>query len=256
MKFNSKKNKDRSLKGRELKKNLLVLVLLFGFCTPSDCKDLKLIAPIQNDKQEENIPSQIDLSIIPNFPKISGGSEGRRISAGDTFISLNTPLKLSIDSFIDSKTAMIGDYFKAHILEDFYISADKSQLVLPKNSWVRGRISFLKRPNFFVKSAKIGLHLDQIVTPLGDTLILDAELDVQKGLVTENGTLRPVVSNQPSQQILPNPPVPVNNLGPSLLENLLTGKLYALFSQNDTTTLSRGQELQIVLQRNLQLTGN
>ena len=240
--------------------SLFLLLLLFVFSVPSYSKEdeLKLKAPIQENEQQENLPSHIDLSTIPNFPKFGASTEGRRIAVNDTAVPLNTSLKLVVDNYIDAKTAMIGDYFKAHVLEDFYISTDIPQLILPKGSWVRGRISFLKRPNFFIKTGKIGLHLDQLVTPLGETLVLDAELDVQKGILGESGLLKPSVIKQTDAKVWPDSTlnVSISNLGPSLIGSLLTGKLYALFSQNDTNTLNKGQELQIVLQRNVQLTAN
>ena len=227
------------------------MFLLFVFNIPSYSSedDLKLKAPIQENEPQENLPSQIDLSTIPNFPKFG---------VSNTTIPLNTSLKLVVDNFIDAKTALIGDYFKAHVLEDFYIPTDPPQLILPKDSWIRGRISFLKRPNFFIKTGKIGLHLDQLVTPLGGALVLDAELDVQKGILNANGFLKPQAAKSSDSQFLPDSTltVPVSNLGAVLIDKLLSGKLFALFSQSDTTTLNKGQELQIVLQRNVQLEGN
>ncbi len=220
---------------------ILFLFLLFSFNVSSYSKEdeLKLKAPIQESEQQENIPSQIDLSTIPSFPKLG---------VTNTNISLNSSLKLSVDNFIDTKTSMIGDYFKAHVLEDFYIPTNPPKLIIPKGSWVRGRISFLKRPNFFIKSAKITFHIDELVTPLGETLVLDAELDI----------LKPSAVKPTDPQILfdNNVPVPVSNLETSLIGNLLTGKLYALFPQAEIVTINKGQELQIVLQRNIQLTGN
>ncbi len=236
------------------------MLLLFGFSIPSYCleEELKLKAPIQENEPQENLPSQIDLSTIPNFPRFGVSTDGKRISGNDTTISLNTSLKLSVDNFIDAKTAKIGDYFKAHVLEDFYIQTNPPQLILPKGSWVRGRISFLKRPNFFIKTGKIGLHLDELVTPLGEALVLDTELDVQKGIVTENGLLKPQTTKPSDPQLLPvsTLTIPVSSLGVLLIDKLLSGKQFALFSQADTTTLSKGQELQIVLQRNVLLTKN
>ena len=234
------------------RKNLFLLFLIIClFITSHESQisandSLSLKVPLQENEPQENLPSQINLSTIPNFPKPG---------VSNTTIPLNTSLKLVVDNFLDTKTAMIGDYFKAHVLEDFYIQTDPPQLILPKGSWIRGRISFLKRPNFFIKTAKISLYLDQLVTPLGETLVLDTELDVQKGILNENGWLRPQTVKSTDTQVWPIS-IPVSNIGIPLIKNLLTGKLYALFSQNDTTTLSKGQELQIVLQRNVQLTGN
>ena len=228
---------------------LSCLIVISHDSRATNYDSLSLKAPIQENDLQENLPSQIDLSIIPNFP---------RFGISNTTIPLNTSLKLVVDNYIDVKTAMIGDYFKAHILEDFYIQTDPPQLILPKGSWVRGRISFLKRPNFFIKTGRIGLHLDQLVTPFGGALVLDAELDVQKGILTENGLLRPSVIKPADTQILSSSTltIPISNVGASLIDKLLAGKLYALFFQNDTTVLNKGQELQIVLQKNVQLTKN
>ncbi|OGI08600.1 MAG: hypothetical protein A3I68_01210 [Candidatus Melainabacteria bacterium RIFCSPLOWO2_02_FULL_35_15] len=210
---------------------------------------LSLKVPVQENESQENLPSQIDLNTIPHFPKPA---------VTNTTIPLNTSLKLVADNFIDAKTAKIGDYFKAHVSKDFYIQANPPQLILPKGSWVRGRISFLKRPNFFIKAGKIGLHLDELVTPLGETFVLDTELDVQKGILSEDGILKPQTTKPSNSQFLPDSilTVPVNNLETLLIDKLLSGKLFALFAQTDTTTLSRGQELQIVFNRNIQLIRN
>lgn len=210
---------------------------------------LSLKAPTQESESQENLPSQIDLNTIPHFPKPG---------VTNTIIPLNTSLKLVVDNFIDAKTAKIGDYFKAHVSKDFYIQANPPQLILPKGSWVRGRISFLKRPNFFIKSGKIGLHLDELVTPLGEIFVLDTELDVQKGILNEEGILKPQATKPSDSQFLPDSilSAPVNNPETLLISKLLSGKLFALFSQTDTTTLSKGQELQIVFNRNIQLIGN
>lgn len=258
MKFNKTEIRDRVLGLRKLKALILAVFLLLSFI-PSYSKEdnLALKSPIQDEQLDENIPSQIDLNIIPNFPKFAFSTDGRRISANNTIIPLNTSLKLVVDSFIDAKTAKIGDYFKGHIAEDFYISTEIPQLILPKNSWVRGRVISLKRPNFFNKTAKIGIQLDQIVTPLGDNLVLDVELDVQRGVIAANGLLMPQ-TKQENPQVLPDSTivVPVIDLGPSLIGKLLAGRLFALSSQVDTVTLNKGQELQIVLQKNIQLTTN
>ena len=266
MKYSKSEIRDQKTEVRTLIVCLCVLVVsIFTHLNSyANQGELKLKAPIQENEPQENIPSLIDINTIPNFPKADGISGGKRIPTGDTTISLNTPLQFVVDSFVDSRTAMIGDYFKAHLLEDYYASADIPQLILPKGSWLRGRISSLKRPNFFNKTAKIGIQIDQLVSPLGDVLVLDAELDVQKGIPMGNGFLQPSIVKQPTsivkqpnQQFLPGSiPVSANNVGPSLVENLLSGKLYALFSQGDSITLTKGQELQIPLQQSIQINPN
>ena len=137
------------------KKKILSLFFLIVF---SNCyvafaqqNNLTLRAPSFSGEDEENIPSRVDIKAIPSFPEIIKNK---------SLIPIDSRLRLSVDNFIDAKTSMIGDYFKAHVLEDLFISSEIPQLVVPKGSWVRGRVSFIKKPNIFSKSGKIVLHLN------------------------------------------------------------------------------------------------
>ena len=64
---------------------------------------------------------------------------------------------------------------------------------------------------------------------------------------------------QPTNKLLGNPTgkaVSVVTLGTPVLGTLVAGSLTALFSYGDNITLSRGQELQVVLKKDIQLTVN
>ena len=227
--------------------------------------NLDLRAPEESKEFEENIPSSVDVKNLPNFPQaIKKKNSLLRAQATSSIIPVNTRIRLAVDSFINAKTSMIGDYFKAHVLEDFYIPTDPPQLIIPKGSWVRGRISSIKRPNIFSRAGKIGLHLYQLVTPLSEVATLDAELDVEPGVVNSEGLLDPMTNFktkalEPTQNLINNPQgrvITVATLGTPVIGTLVAGTLTALFSQGDNISLSRGQELQIVLQKDLQLTVN
>lgn len=216
------------------------------------------------NKQEDNIPSQIEVEKISNFPQIIKKTSGQRISATQAAFNLNSRLRISVDSSLYAKTAMIGDYFKAHTIEDFYIPTESPQLLIPKGSWVRGRISSLKKPNILIMSGKIGIHLDQIATPLGDVTPLSAEIDIQQGLLNNEGILDPLINpsnktqgaNQPVYINLPAKTISAKNLGFSLVNKLVSGSLLALFSEGDNISLHKGQELQIVLKNDINLDPN
>ncbi len=56
-----------------------------------------------------------------------------------------------------------------------------SSLLLPRGSLIRGRIASVNKPRIISRAAKIGLKLDQIVTPTGEVIPLDAALEFEKG---------------------------------------------------------------------------
>jgi hypothetical protein len=240
----------------------LFLILINGLSSMVYGLDLK--APIENQTEGSNNPSNIELKKIPNFPNVIKKSSAHKVSANATSIPLDTRLRLGVDSPLDAKLSKLGDYFKAHIIEDFYIPSTPPQLVVPRGSWVRGHISFLKKPSVFSMAGKIGLHLDQLVTPVGEVIPLDAELDIQQGIVNASGILDPMTgfgtkAMEPTQNLLDSTTgrvISVATLGTPVVGALVGGSLIALFSYGDNITLSRGQELQIVLKKDIQLTIN
>ena len=250
------------------KKALNILVLFLLLCRLSVFAQegsLRPLAPEQSSEIESNIPSALDIKKLPNFPEhLKGKSAAHKLSAASATIPVNTRLRLAVDSFVNAKTSKVGDYFKAKVLEDFYIPTNPPQLIIPRGSWVRGRISFLKRPNIFSRAGKIGLHLYQLVTPQGESTILDAELNVQQGLVNSEGFLDPMTgfaskAIEPTQMLLESEygkAISVVTLGTPVVGTLISGSLIALFSQGDNITLNQGQELQIVLQKDIQLSIN
>ncbi len=243
----------------------IALVLLLNNNLYAQEKDIKPRAPEQSSDLESNIPSQVDVKKLPDFPaQVGKGASAHKLSATTGVIPVNTRLRLSVDSFVDAKMSKVGDYFKAKVLEDFYIPTNPPQLIVPKGSWVRGRISFIKRPNIISRAGKIGLHLYQLVTPQGESTVLDAELDVQQGIVNSDGLLDPMTgfktkAIKPTQMLLESEPgrvISVITLGTPVIGTLVSGSLIALCSQGDNISLNQGQELQILLKKDLQLSVN
>ncbi len=269
MKFNSLEIRGKKAKHKVFGLLLIVLVflsqILIPCCNAVQEIDLNLRAPKIEEESDENIPATTDVKKIPDFPNLfkSKGTTNR-ISISATTIPINTRLRLIVDNFVDAKESMLGDYFRAHILEDFYIPSEPPQLIIPKGSWVRGRVSFLKKPGLFSMAGKIGLHLDQIATPLGDITPLDAELDLQQGIVNQQGFLDPMTNFgtkaiEPTQMLLESQVgkvITAVTLGSPLIGTLIGGSLVALFSHGDNISLYKGQELQILLKKELQLTIN
>ena len=247
---------------------VIIFIVFLRYTVHAQEGNFPLRVPTESEdinNQEGNLPSSLEIKNLPHFPQnLFKKSAPHRISATATTIPMDTRLRLLVDNLIDAKTSMVGDYFKGHILEDFYIPTEPPQLVIPKGSWVRGRVSFIKKPTIFSKAGKIGLYLDQLTTPFGEVTPLDAQLDVQQGIVNEQGLLDPMTNYgtkalEPTQKLLETTQgkaISVIGLGTPVIGALVTGSLIALFSQGDNIMLNQGQELQIVLKKDIQLTVN
>ncbi|MBI2995776.1 MAG: hypothetical protein HYY52_03620 [Candidatus Melainabacteria bacterium] len=216
--------------------------------------EIKLRVPGELNGYESNLPTEIDIKKLPDFVSKEPLSDLNPIP-------INTRLRLIIDSFINVKTSMAGDYFKAHVVEDFYLPTNPPQLIIPKDSWVRGRISFFKKPNIFIRTGKIGFHLDTLATPLGKTVPLDTELNIQQGYINEQGCLTPLVSSNTNKNadtlLRKSLPLAIekNKLGLSLAGDLISTSVTALYLKKenvDGININKGQELQLVLERDIQ----
>ncbi|OGI19188.1 MAG: hypothetical protein A3B68_05715 [Candidatus Melainabacteria bacterium RIFCSPHIGHO2_02_FULL_34_12] len=248
-------------------KLILNFILLFSLLLPlsyAQESNLNLRAPELIKESNESIPSKIEIKKLPVFPNTQiKKSTAKKISAVAALIPIDTRFRMVVDSPLDAKKSMLGDYFKAHVAEDFYLPTNPPQLIVPKGSWVRGKVSFLKRPSIFSMAGKIGLHLYQLTSPLGELTPLDAELNIQQGIVNKEGLLDPMTNFgtkalEPTQNLLEseNPAariVIIATLGTPAIGTLIGGSLIALFSQGDNITIPKGQELQIVLRKDIQL---
>ena len=226
--------------------------------------DLTLRSPVKLEElnnSDENIPSPIEVKTLPDFPiKINKNIP----------VQLNTRLRLIVDSYIDSKKAKTGDYFKAHVLDDFYLPSplplplEPPQLIVPKGSWVRGRISYLKRPIIFSKTGKMKIHLDHLTTPSGEITPLNAELNVIQGVENEDengqGFLMPLHYDQSKTPLSEQEQSSLGgvdlsggngNLLRSIVQYLLNGSLIALVPLEDNINFIKGQELQVVLKKEI-----
>lgn len=234
-------------------KKFLLFLVIFSFFNlniyAQDC-DLPVKEPPEiKDDEQKSIPTQINIKNYPNFPKV----DVSKISK-EKLISLDSRLRVSLDTTINTKTSKVGDYVRAHVLEDFYIPADPPVLIIPRASWVRGRISYLKRPTFFSMSDMVNLKLYQLVTPYGEVSTLDTEVAVQMGFIGSDGLIEFLEQNQKSiNPELGSQTISVSKIGSKLIQALISGALTALVAQNNNQNIyNSGQELQILLKKDLQ----
>ena len=106
------------------------------------------------------------------------------------------------------------------------------------------------------------INLDTLITPQGDYVPLDAKLSFVEGVVNEQGLLDPQTgfsdkAVEPTEALLSTntgKAVSIATLGLPVAGSLIGGSVIALFSKGDSATVEKGQELQIIITKDVDLT--
>jgi hypothetical protein len=188
--------------------------------------------------------------------------------AASTTIPLETRLKLVLETAVDAKSSSPGEIFEAHVKDDLFFG---SNLLLAKGSLIRGRVVEVSKPRLISRAARIGLKLEQIVTPAGEIIPLDAALEFRKGTTNQKGQLDPgtslstrveserrTVSGLSSTGATKGALVAANiaTLGAPTIATAIGGSAIALFRSGDNVSLAPGQELEVLLTNDLGLQVN
>lgn len=216
----------------------------------------------------KNIPDFADRTKAP-APDAdnSDTSTGTALKAdlASTTIPVETRLKLVLETAVDAKASQPGDLFEAHVKDDLYIGMT---LLLPRGSFVRGRVAQVVKPRMLSRAAKIGLRLEQIVTPSGEVIPLDASLEFKKGVSNKKGQLDPgtnfgtrVEGNVKSVAGINKDgstkgalvAANIATLGAPVIATAIGSSAIALFSQGDNVSLGPGQEIEVLLTNDLGL---
>ena len=176
-------------------------------------------------------------------------------------VPVKTRLRMVVQTPLSAEKSEIGDTFKAKVRDDFYLEGDLRKLIIPKNSWIRGRVAAIKKPRLLSRSGKLGIKLDTLITPQGDYVPLDADLMFMAGVVNAEGLLDPQTgfsdkAMQPTNSLLDSDTgkaISIATVGVPDVGSLLAGSVIALFSHGDSASVYPGQELQIVITRNTDL---
>ena len=220
-------------------------------------QDLKIRIPAEHDiadDQKTNEP--IKPENVEDF-----AASPFKLQSTSALIPVKTRLRIEVETPLSAQESELGDEFKARVVDDFYLTGDFRKLIVPKNSWIRGRVSYIKKPRLLSRSGKLGIRLDTLVTPLGDYVPLDANLSFQKGVVNQIGLLDPQTgfsdkAMAPTNSLLSTgagKAVSVATLGVPVVGTMIGGAAIALFSRGDSAAVTEGQELQIVLTSNTNL---
>ncbi len=210
-------------------------------------------------------PSQIQNAGTAGTTSAPATGTTLRADLSSTTIPVQTRLRLVLETTVDARISQPGDIFEAHVKDDLTLGAS---LLLPRGSQVRGRVVEVKKPRLISRAAKIGLKLEQIVTPTGEVIPLDAALEFHKGMTNVKGQLDPgtsfgsrvennvkSVTGLNSQGSARSALMAANiaTLGAPAIATAIGGSAIALFSSGDNVMLGPGQELEILLTNDLGL---
>jgi hypothetical protein len=220
---------------------------------------------------DQNSVRSIEPKNLPDFA--TGGAGGAQVNIGDgtalkadaasTTLPVTTRLTLVLESPVDAKVSQPGDLFEAHVRDDLFLG---SSLLLPKGSLVRGRVYEVTKPKWISRAAKIGLKLEQIDTPAGEVIPLDAALEFHKGQTNAKGQLDPgtnfgtrvggnvkAVTGGTSKGATKGALIAANvaTLGAPAVATVIGGSAIALFKTGDNVQLAPGQEIEVLLTNDL-----
>ncbi len=242
-------------------KKLLISALIFSSLSAS--AESALLNQELNTREPKVKESK---SISTNEPVAPQGVEDFaaspfKLGSATGQIPVETRLRIQVDTPLSAAVSKVGQEFRARVKEDFYLAGDFRKLIVPKDSWVRGKVSEVKKPRLLSRSGKLGIKLDTMVTPLGDYVPLDADLTFVEGVVNDRGLLDPQTNFgdkalSPTQGLLSSDAgkvVSVATLGVPVVGTLLGGTVVALFSKGDSAAVYQGQELQIMLTKDTDL---
>lgn len=215
----------------------------------------------------KNVPDFADHPPAGGGAVMNGGGTGTALKAdlASTTIPVETKLKLVLETAVDAKASQPGDLFEAHVKDDLYIGMT---LLLPRGSFVRGRVAQVVKPRLLSRAAKIGLKLEQIVTPSGEVIPLDASIEFKKGVSNKKGELSPGTSFGTRVEGNVKAVAGVNpdgstkgalvaaniaTLGAPVIATAIGSSAIALFSQGDNVSLGPGQEIEVLLTNDLGL---
>jgi len=220
--------------------------------------------------EPKNVPDFADDASATQSLRSSTGlssGPGTALQAGleSTTLPVETRLKLVLEYPLDARTSQPGDIFEAHVRDDLFVGRS---LLLPRGSLVRGRVIEVTRPRLISRAAKVGLRLEQIATPSGEVIPLDAALEFQKGFSNQKGELDPGTNfgtrvgssvktvtglNSTGGARAGLMAANVATLGAPAVATLIGSSAIALFRSGDNVSLQPGQEIEVLLTNDLGL---
>jgi len=259
---------------RSIRICLSALALALVACPPSLSANVDTRAPRGSAPTPQAVPARLlEPKNVPDFAEDAsatrqlntGGGTALKSGLESTTLPTETRLKLVVENLLDARTSQPGDLFEAHVKDDLFIGRS---LLLPRGSFVRGRVIEVSKPRLISRAAKIGLKLDQIVTPTGEVIPLDAALEFHRGTTNKSGQLDPgtnfgtrvgddvrTVTGMNSKGGARAALVAGNiaTLGAPAVATMIGSSAVALFRSGDNVNVQPGQEIEVLLTNDLGL---
>jgi hypothetical protein len=240
---------------------------LLSCSSAASAQQFESLPRLQPEAQSETPPPDavpqrfVEPSNVPDFSSSTPLQAGVQSSS----LPVQTHLKLVLETPVDAKTSTPGEIFEAHVRDDLYVG---QSLLLPRGSLIRGRVFSIQKPRIISRAAKVSLKLEQIVTPTGEVIPLDAALTFNKGKTNPKGELDPgtnfgsrvsgdvkSVTGVNSKGTARGALVAANvvTLGAPAVATLIGGSAVALFRSGDNVDLKPGDEIEVCLTNDLGL---
>jgi hypothetical protein len=110
-----------------------------------------------------------------------------KASSGSQKVPQGTILKLTLSSTIDSRSAQIGESFTALVAED--LMGSTGDVLLPRGSTLRGRVSDVYGQGFFCKGGFLKLAFDWVTLPTGREIPISIEITPMTSFLNTEGQL-------------------------------------------------------------------
>lgn len=177
-----------------------------------------------------------------------------KLQSTSTALLQGTTLNLVVEKGVLATTSDVGDLFVSRVRESAF-APDQKTLLIPKGSWVTGRVVSVQNPARLSKAGKLSLELDSLTTLAGEYFPLNATLSFESGRINQEGVLDPqtgfkVKALQPTRKLLGSNTgqiVSIATLGLPVVATLIGGSAKAIISKGDNIGLTPGETFQIEL---------
>lgn len=191
-------------------------------------------------------------------PAIAEDSSPFKLESSSTALLTGTTLTLVVEEGVLATTSEVGDSFVARVLDSAYTDGQNEapkNLLIPKGSWITGRVVAVQNPARLSKAGKLSLELDSLTTLTGEFFPLNATLSFETGKVNQEGMLDPqtgfkVKALEPTRRLLGSNTgqiVSIATLGLPVVATLIGGSAKAIVSKGDNIGLMPGESFQIEL---------
>ncbi|MDJ0626480.1 MAG: hypothetical protein QNJ31_08980 [Candidatus Caenarcaniphilales bacterium] len=177
-----------------------------------------------------------------------------KLGTNSSSILNGTNINLVVEEEVDASLSQVGDLFVSRVVESAY-NPENNALLIPRGSWVTGRVTDVQVPGRLSKAGKLSLKLDYLTTLMGEQYPLNAIISFERGKINVLGQLDPQTGFKdkaldPTKRLLASETgqiVSLATLGIPVVFTLIGGSAKAIVSKGDNIGLSKGEVFNIEL---------